>query len=80
VVEETLDADRLDADQIASWLGALNDLRLILGTQLGIQQDGDGEDVSDDDPQAPRFAVYHYLGWLESQVVDALAEDLESSG
>ena len=67
------------AGSLAAWLAALNDLRLILGTQLGIERDGDGEDVSGDDPQAPRYAIYHYLGWLESQVVDALAQDLKAS-
>jgi Domain of unknown function (DUF2017) len=80
VVEETLDARRLSADQVAAWLGALNDIRLVMGVQLGIERDGDGEDVDDEDPRAPMFALYHYLGWLVSQAVDALAEGLDPAG
>lgn len=76
VVEETLDAKKLREDQLVAWLGALNDLRLVLGTRLGIQVETDGEEVPDDDALAELFALYHYLGWLESQAVDALAEGL----
>jgi len=80
VMEQTLDARRLDEEGVLAWLGALNDLRLVLGTQLGVQVETDGEDVADDDPQAPVFALYHFLGWLESQVIDALAEGLDPAG
>jgi Domain of unknown function (DUF2017) len=80
VVEETADAGRLTEDQLVGWLSALNDVRLVLGTRLGIEHDGEGEDFSQDDPQAPVFELYHYLGWLESQVVDALAEGIDPAG
>ena len=33
-------------------------------------------DLDPDDPQVPAYAVYEYLGWLLSQVVDALGSDL----
>ncbi|MGH9268585.1 MAG: DUF2017 family protein, partial [Acidimicrobiales bacterium] len=39
VVEETVDARRLDEGQLLAWLGALNDLRLVLGSRLGITDD-----------------------------------------
>jgi hypothetical protein len=80
VMEETIDAERLDEEQLSAWLGALNDLRLVLGTQLEVTEGDDGADLPDDDPQSPRYALYHYLGWLESQAVDALAKDLGRSG
>jgi hypothetical protein len=76
IVHETAGQRRLDADQVAAWLGALNDLRLVIGTQLEVTEEMDH--VLEDDPRAPRFAVYGYLTWLQSQVVDALAEDLGS--
>ena len=52
------------------WLTALNDLRLVLGTRLDVSEDDD--DVDPDDPDAPAHAVYHYLGLLLGEVVDAL--------
>ena len=80
VIEETIDSRRVSEEQLLGWLGALNDIRLVFGSQLGIERDGDGEDVPEDDPLAPAFELYHYLGWLESQVVDALAEGVDPAG
>ena len=80
VVEETLGATRLTEEQVQAWLGAMNDLRLVLGTQLDIQTETDGDDLPDDDPKAATFALYHYLGWLVSQIVDALAAGLDAGG
>jgi Domain of unknown function (DUF2017) len=36
VMEETLDASTLTEDQMAHWLGSLNNLRLVLGTRLEV--------------------------------------------
>ena len=73
-VESTLTAAELDEEQASAWLSALNDLRLVLGTRLDV-----GEeliDVEADDPDAPAYAVYEYLAFLLSDVVDALAGGL----
>jgi hypothetical protein len=75
VMESTVDADRLDVDQMAAWLGALNDLRLVLGTRLEVTEDTVETDFPRGDPRRETLALYHYLGWLESQAVDALAGD-----
>jgi len=73
-VESTLGADSLDEDQLTAWLCALNDLRLVLGTRL--DADESPVEVDPDDPDAPLFAVYDYLGFLLSEVVDALSDGL----
>lgn len=80
VLEETLNAKRLDEEQMTAWLTALNDIRLVLGTRLDIEDEEAGEDLAEDDPREPVFALYHYLGWLVSQVVDALATGLDPEG
>ena len=61
----------LDEDQINAWMGAVNDLRLVLGTRLDVTEDMD--DIELDDPRAGAFAVYHYLTHLLAEIVDALA-------
>jgi hypothetical protein len=76
VMERTIDATRLDEDEMGAWLGALNDLRLVLGSRLEVTEEMYEQDMPPDDPRAPAWALYHYLGFLESQVVDALAEGL----
>jgi hypothetical protein len=80
VMEETLDASRLDEEQMAAWLGSLNSLRLVLGTRLDVTEDMDPADVQEGDPDAPLLALYYYLGWLEEEVVHAMAEGLDPAG
>jgi hypothetical protein len=75
-VEDTLDARALDDARAGAWLGVLNDLRLVLGTQLDVTEASEVEELEDDDPEAPRKAVYAYLGWLEWQLVEVLATAL----
>jgi Domain of unknown function (DUF2017) len=74
VVERTLDGGQLDGGEMTAWMGTLNSLRLVLGTRLDV--DEQLPDLDPGDPQAPAYAVYEYLGWLLSQVVDALGTDL----
>jgi hypothetical protein len=73
-LEATLAADELDEAELTAWLRALNDVRLVLGTRLDVSEDL--RDVDADDPDVPAYAVYEYLGFLLSEVVDALAAGL----
>jgi hypothetical protein len=80
VMEATIDAKHLDEDQMVAWLGALNDLRLVLGTRLEVTEEMYEEEMSEDDPRLPGFALYSYLGWLEEQAVEALAAGTDPTG
>ena len=64
----TARSDRLSAEEADAWLRALNDLRLVLGTRLDVQ-----EDMPIDRPKSPEHALYIYLSWLQEQLVAALA-------
>ena len=72
VMEATVDAERLGEDQLTAWMRSINDMRLVLGTRLGVSEDM-GVDVDPLDPRAPVLALYGYLSWLEEQVVEALS-------
>lgn len=74
LLAETVDRDRLSAEEADAWLRALNDLRLVLGTRLDVQQDTFAADLRRDDPNAPALAVYGYLSWIQEQLVAALSE------
>jgi hypothetical protein len=77
VMESSVDRTSLSEDELAAWLGALNDLRLVFGTRLDVTDDMDAmDDLPPDDPLAPAFALYYYLTWLQEQVVQALAGSL----
>ena len=53
-----------------AWLGVLNDTRLVLGARLGVTEDD--HDVAPDDPRAPAFAMYHWLTWVQGELVEQL--------
>lgn len=80
VMEATVDGDRLDEDQLCAWLGALNDLRLVLGTRLGVTEDLYDGNLPEDDPRGPGLALYSYLGALQDEAVEALAAGLPDEG
>ncbi|MGH2691739.1 MAG: DUF2017 family protein [Actinomycetota bacterium] len=79
VMASTIDAERLDEEQISAWLGSLNDLRLVLGTRLDVTEEMYEEGIPEEDQRSPAFALYLYLGWLEEQIVAALSPGLPSS-
>ncbi|MDD9369525.1 MAG: DUF2017 family protein [Acidimicrobiales bacterium] len=74
VVEATLGGAEIDDEAMNAWMGTLNSLRLVLGTRLDVDEELPPLDPAD--PLAPAYAVYEFLGWLLSQVVDALSADL----
>ena len=76
VVEETVDAKHLTEEQLEAWLGALESLRLVLGTQLDVSEASYEQELDPDDPRAPALALYGYLSWLQEQAVEALAAGL----
>ena len=72
-MESTLAATRLDEEALLAWMGAVNDLRLVLGTRLDVSEESDL--VPDpDDPDAPALAVYGYLGFLLESMISALSD------
>jgi hypothetical protein len=71
----TAGKERLSAAEAETWLRALNDLRLVLGTRLDIREDSLLERIDSDDPDAAGLAVYAYLSWLQEQLVAALSPE-----
>ena len=76
VVEETAGADHLSGQELEAWLGALESLRLFLGTQLDVTEETYELALHPDDPEAPALALYGYLSWLQEQAVEALSSSL----
>jgi Domain of unknown function (DUF2017) len=79
MVAETIDAVYLDEAHAQAWLGAVNDLRLVHGTRLGVTEETGSQPVDESDPNAGRLIVFLWLGWLEEQLVEALAAGLPES-
>ena len=75
LLARTAEQKRLSADEADAWLRALNDLRLVLGTRLDVQEDTRFDELRPDDPRGPSLAVYGYLSWIQEQLVEALSPD-----
>jgi Domain of unknown function (DUF2017) len=74
-VEATVDAEQLTADQLTSWMHAINTLRLVLGTMLDVSEDDQPFDYDSEDPDAAQMALYGYLGVLLEEIVAAQMGD-----
>ena len=76
MVAELAEATVLDHEQLAAWMGAVNDIRLVLGTRLEVTEEDEFDDVEADDPEAVARSAYWYLGWLLEHLVEASAAEL----
>ncbi|MFD9909631.1 DUF2017 domain-containing protein [Streptomyces sp. NPDC059063] len=66
---------KLSADDSRRWLGALNDLRLAIGTRLEVTDEDDTEvlyRLPDSDPRKPMVMAYLWLGGLQETLVETL--------
>jgi hypothetical protein len=65
---------RLGPEDAQAWLRALNDVRLAIGTVLGITEDYEDEleAASWADPRSAYLEVYHWLGYIQDSLVHAL--------
>jgi hypothetical protein len=79
IVERTLSADRLTTAELTAWMQAVNEARLVLGTRLDVTED-DPRDDDPDHPDAAGLALYHLLGRLVGDIVDALYGRLPGPG
>ena len=71
-LERTAHAEMLSEADLEAWLGALESLRLALGTQLDITEESYLA-FDESAPDAQRLALYHWLSWLQEEVVQALS-------
>jgi hypothetical protein len=65
------DVELGDPDAGRRWIQVLNDLRLALGTRLGITEDDDPE-LDPTDPAAQPRVIYYWLTAVQDSVVQAL--------
>ena len=60
----------LEPDDVQAWLGVLNDVRLVLGTRLGVTEDD--QQITPDDPRAGAYSVYAWLTGLQGDLIEQL--------
>ena len=73
VIEDVVTSERIDLDLdegVGMWVQAINDVRLVIGTRLDVQEDWPDR-LDDVPPDDPRAALYDFYGWL-SELQDRL--------
>ncbi|MGE3287080.1 MAG: DUF2017 domain-containing protein [Pseudonocardia sp.] len=60
----------LTPGQADRWLGALNDVRLALGTALDVSEDMPDQ-LDPEDPRTPHLGVYQWLTYVQDALVQA---------
>jgi len=85
-LDRTPDDDRvvLTPNELDVFTRSINNLRLVIGTMLDVQESEDssaddfGDHLEDDDPARLHYHLYSYLGWLLDWAVDAQMGALEA--
>ena len=73
-VEGVLAGDgRADEAQLVAFMQAVNSIRLVLGTMLGVSDDPDGPEVTPGFEDSAEYHLYAYLSWLLEHAVQALS-------
>jgi len=75
VLREVLGAATATDEQLWAAIRALNSVRLVAGTLLGIETEDDWprDDLDPDDPTFGIWALYDLCGWTQHHVVQALS-------
>lgn len=69
----TIEASRVNEDELTAWLGAINDLRLVLGVRLNVTEESRPEEFAGEPERESSYALYAYLSYLEEEIVEALS-------
>ncbi|NUR07163.1 MAG: DUF2017 domain-containing protein [Nocardioidaceae bacterium] len=66
----------LDHEGAMLWMKSFTDIRLALGTRLGVEQDDEEYwmALSQEDPRAHVYDIYQWVGFLQETLVDAVAQ------
>lgn len=75
-VRRTATSETLTEEELTDWMALTNDLRLVIGTKLDVSEDETHEDLDPNDPRTPMVQIYHVLGAVLYEIVQALSEAL----
>jgi hypothetical protein len=67
----------IDDETADVWSQAVNDVRLVLGVRLRVDDDAGSwrRSLTPDDPRLPLVAAYDWLAWLQELLLDAIIVD-----
>lgn len=63
-------------EETDSWLSLLTDMRLAIGTRLGVTEEIMQMEPNPKDPEVTAMSVLHWLGWLQEATLEKLKGDM----
>jgi Domain of unknown function (DUF2017) len=71
LLARTAQSQHLSEEEADGWIAALNDLRLALGTRLGVTEEL--REVTESDDDYPDWICYQYLSYLQTEAIEAMS-------
>lgn len=68
-MQATIDDETIDLETADSWMNTINQVRLVLGTQLDVGEEQ--TEIDEDDPQATNLVVYQVLSHILEELTHA---------
>lgn len=68
-------SEDISLESTERWMIALTDLRLAIGTRVGVTEEMMAAPLDPDDPQVAQLAVLHWLGWLQESLIGTLTSE-----
>ncbi len=72
ILEDISEIAEVSEDTLLKIMQAVNILRLVLGTRLGICDEEDFSEITEDHPDHNLWLIYHLLGEILSIIVDSV--------
>ncbi len=63
----------LTDELVTAWLAWLTDVRLAVGTRLGVTEETMEAEIDPESPDAPAYDVLHWLGWIQISIIERVA-------
>lgn len=69
-----IDVELAEPDALA-WMRSFTDMRLAIGTRLGVEEDDEDfwDSLPEDDPRSQVHDIYQWLGYLQETLVEAVS-------
>lgn len=62
----------LDDDLTTAWVAWINDVRLAVGTRLGVTAATMEAEIDPESPDAPAYQVLDWLGWIQGTIIERI--------